>query len=100
LAIFGPFLIASASITWRLAYICHTSFIALYIALACYIIDSDRGDSLVICGYAPKTRRVGMMPSGLAKSFIALTAIYKMVSLAVIANSSLDKISNARQSGA
>ena len=57
------------------------SLVAVRIALALLVMDSNRASILVIRGYTPKTKRVGIIPSGLAKLLIAFTAIYKLISL-------------------
>jgi hypothetical protein len=44
-------------------------------------MEGDSGESLVIQGYAPNIRSVGTIPSGLAESLTAFTAIYSIASL-------------------
>ena len=90
--VFGPFLIASASLTWRSAWRRRTSLVAARIALALLVTDSDRASILVIYGYAPKTKRVGTILSGLAKSLIAFIAICKLISLLTYLSASLSQI--------
>ena len=42
-------------------------------------MDGDRVSILVIYGYAPKTKKVGIILSSLAKLLIAFTAIYRLI---------------------
>jgi len=79
--VFRPFLIASASLTWRSAWRRRTSLVAAQIASALLVTDGDRVSILVIYRYAPKTKRVGTILSGLAKLLIAFIAIYRLISL-------------------
>ena len=79
--VFGPFLIVSASLTWRSAWRQQTSLVAAQIASALLVIDGDGVSILVIHGYAPKTKRVGIIPSGPAELLIAFTAICRLISL-------------------
>ena len=42
-------------------------------------MDSDKASILVICGYAPKTKKVGIILSGLAKLLIAFIVICRLI---------------------
>ena len=50
-------------------------------ASALLITDSDGVSILVIYRYAPKTKKIEIIPSSLAKSLMAFTAICKLISL-------------------
>jgi hypothetical protein len=44
-------------------------------------MDNNRASISAIRGYAPKTKRVGIIPFSPAKLLIAFTAIYRLISL-------------------
>ncbi len=75
-----------------------TSFIALYIALARAVIEGNRGESLVSRRYTPNTSSISTILFGPTESFIALTAIYRSISLFVAGNSQ-DSISYTLRRG-
>ena len=62
---------------------------ATQITSALLVMDSDKASILVIYGYAPKTKRVGIILSNSAKSLIAFTAICKLISLSTYLSASL-----------
>ena len=66
-----------------------TFLVAIRIALALLVIDSDRVSILVIYGYVLKTKRVGIILSGLAKLLIAFIAICRLIFLLICSSISL-----------
>ena len=52
-------------------------------------MDSNRVFILVICRYTPKTKKVEMILSNLAKLLIAFIAIYKLIFLLTYLSTSL-----------
>ena len=59
------------------------SFIALYMATACYWINGAGISLSNICGKVLNTSRVGTKPLGPVELFNALTAIYKYASFKI-----------------
>jgi hypothetical protein len=79
--VFGPFLIANISLTWRFAWRQWTSLVTVRIALALLVTDSNKASISVIYGYAPNTKKIEIILSSLAKLLMAFTAICKLISL-------------------
>jgi hypothetical protein len=78
--VLGPFFIIKTSCIWRFACKRRISFVILRIASARYIIKGNRAELSIILGYIPNTSNIGTIPSGPAKSLIALTVIYSAIS--------------------
>jgi hypothetical protein len=57
--------------------------IVTQIASALLVTKEEGGSILVSYKYTPKTNKVDIIPSSLAKSLIALTAIYNIISLLI-----------------
>jgi hypothetical protein len=57
--------------------------VVIQIASALLVTKEEGGFILVSREYTPKTSKVGIMPSGLAESLIALTAICNIISLLI-----------------
>ena len=52
-------------------------------------MDGNKASILVIYKYAPKTKKVGTIPSGPAELLIAFIAIYRLISLLTCSSASL-----------
>ena len=90
--VFRLFFIVSIFLTQRSTYRRQTSLVAIQIASALLITDSNGVSILVIHKYAPKTKKVGIILFSLAKLLIAFTAIYKLISLLTYSSTSSSRM--------
>jgi hypothetical protein len=87
--VFRLFLIASVLLTCCFTYRRHTSLVAAWVTIALLITNSNKVLLLVILRYTLKANRVSIILFSLAKSFIALTTIYRIISLLIYLLTSL-----------
>jgi hypothetical protein len=73
--------------------------VALLIALAFYVTESNEAESFIILEYAPNTSNVSIILSGPAESLTILTAIYNAVSGSILFRNSSRMILYARRKG-
>ena len=72
MVVLGPLYILSASATWHSTYIFFTSSIAFLSAIARYITVGKGVLDSIIWGYTLNTNSMGIRPSSLVESLIAL----------------------------